>query len=1527
MERVRTYTIRLLAAFSAGLLVLAIVAAAVVNSGAFNVIARQRLAALFNEQYRGRLQIREVRLNFPDRVTLVAPAIYEEKVADPALSASRVSGRFNFLSLLKPKLTTLSFNDLEVDGFRGRIVEAPDGKLNIERIFTERDPNKPKTMEIEHVRCRHASFRNASLFYAPKDGEHYDIRSLYLEASRLLIGDKELMGAVSRLEFAMPDRGFRLRKGSGTLSFSEARSEAIGLDLQTDRSRAQLSLSFDGLDIFSGITLRKFSNSPAFLHVESIQLHSEEINRLKLLPALPDGIYTIRGDARGTLEELHILPVVAEHDGSRVAFQGELLNLPDPQNFSFKLQFDKSRISSELLGKVAGSDNLRRLARESGGIGFSGIVQGKPERWLTDVAFDTKIGSGSVAVDAKRLAEGRYQAEGTFALEKALPNRLLGIEKVDSGFSGSGSFLSAFTSAGAVESAHLEAKVSSASWQLQKVSAGSIVMDYSGNMLTAKADLQNTDGSALDMTGSVDLATQGVPGPSYRASGTMRRLDLSKAAGSGEFTTSLSGTFDIRGQGFDPSLMNLHADMVFTPSSINDFEISDRSTVSLGIVQSPASSSLNLASSFMDLTLQGNASLGQVLGTVRLASACVSREFGNSGPAPAALPATPFAFDYRMAVRDVAPLAPLLGTREFRFRGTASGRASWAGGVLSLDADTGIGRLESGKSLGLADAAFKGTLRCGPTGISAASLSGTAGTATVAGKELKSLQIGATYANGFLNASLDLAVPQYEEKLSAVIQARRSGQFSTVTFRKLALSTPNGTWQASPDATIDVAPSYVRFNRLGISKGGQSVEFDGLLSSSQPGTFQCNLSNIELDELKQFLLDRRLDLLSGRANARITVSGSAGSKTSSLDLRASGVAYNELRFGSVHLTAGHSGDRLRFDIESRNPQGAAGQQSVNTITGTGTVPLILGFSPFRLEVPERRPLDVTFHSDDLSAKFLVYAIPLFDDAEGVIPTDVRISGSFPRPEVFLTSQLNDTRLRVEPTQVPYFITGQVNGTPSRIDLGSLKIRDTLQGRGTISGIVRLDGLEPKSVDLSGTCRNLLVYSKKDRKDDTSFGTIQGSTDSFRFSGDLSAPTAEGEFNITAADFSIYRTGSNESAKYIGVEKFIEFVPRYPSAKPASVVKAAPARAPEFNQALLDILQISRLRLTSYVPVRFNVIFDRIRGERLETAVSNMSLNIGKVRQRFNLFGSVDIVGGKYTFSNSYFDLENGGRVAWNSEEIRNGALENLYGVKLVSASDVQTGERDNVKLLLAIGGTINEPNVRMGYYLNDDIQPYASSNSIGRQSSHIDPNADLNVISMLLSRQWYLHPERQGRTGSFAVSSVGVSAGTGLLSSQISGLVQGLAGLESFNLNMGTDSNGQLRGIELYVALQVPGTGGKVRFIGTGSTPTGGTGGNTALNTYGSSQKIEYRVSPKVYVQAYRSYGQSGSEGTTTNLQTPTENWGASVAYRERFHTWNQFWHRLFGGGKGKEKKAEAPAPAPAMVPTQLPQMEPRRSK
>jgi len=1487
-------------AASAVIIVLCIAAALALNSGMVDDFAKKQVLSLFNDEYRGRLELKAVRLRFPDEVTIVAPSIFEENAAQPAARAQSITLKFNFLSLLRPKITMLSFREVNVDGIRASIVELPDGKLNIAKIFTRKHPEKPEVLAIGKFRARELRVRNGSVSWKPKNSPAYRLTGLTFDMSKVFVAKYQFMGTIRQMRFAMPDRGLTVKKGSGALAFSSVSSDVIGLDLETAKSHARLSISVDGLDIFSGISKKSLLQNKTFVHVESMSVDTSELNRLIPVPSLPAGVYTIKGDAKGTLGDLEILPTTIAQDGSHIAFKGEMLNLLEPKSLSFNLQIGKSALSPVLLSQVLDDERYRKLAREAGEITFSGMVRGRLDQWKSDIDFKTAIGSGKTAFETKRLAEKRYQAAGTFTLEKTEPHRFLGIAQVRSGFSGSGAFSGTFSGSD-LENAHVEASVKSAFWQQQAISSGSVTLDLAGKKLDLSTDLKSPEGGSLVMAGIIDFST---PAPSYEAGGTVRKLDLSKATGLQEYRSDLNGRFDLKGQGLDLASLNLKTSMVLEPSSFSDFRFRERSTVSASIAQSADASTVSFESEAFDLSLQGNASLAQMLETLRTVSACIAKETGSASAAPFPNAASPYAFNYKITVRDFTPLRPLFSAREFQFTGSATGKSAYAGGRFSLDANISGASISSGSALRLESAALSGSMQCAADGVKAARLSGAAGSMSLFGRELKSLRLNASYDNDRLVASLDLAMPRLAEKLSASITARRSGNLTTVSIDSLALTTPKGGWQSAPGGTLDVAKESVRFNSVRFAKGTQSLQLDGLLSNTVPGTFRGTLSGIDLAEAKYFWLDPALKPMSGTVNANFTVSGTPGAKTSELDLRGSGVTYDELKIGAVHLTAHHLGEQMRFEYESRGAASASAV-SANTIAGSGSIPLVLNYSKPEIRIPENRPISVSMHSDDLSARIVTFLVPIFDYAEGVIPTSLRITGSMPKPEIFLTTQLRDTTIRVAPTQVAYRVNGQITGTPSRIDLGRIELNDSQKGSGAVSGIIGLDGLKPVTVNIGGSFRNLLLYSKKDMKDDTSFGTITGTTDNLRFYGDLTAPTAEGDLMVTSANFSLYRKGSSESAKYIGVDKFIKFVPRRPSQKPAATVAAPSAGYPQFHFNLLDIMQIRNLRLTCNTPIKGSMIFDRVRGERIEAALNNLSLLVNKTGQRYSLFGSVDITGGKYNFSNTNFDLENSGRLSWNNEEIREGRLIDIYGGKLVTATDVQTGERDNVKLLIAVSGTIEKPNVRMGYYLNDDPQPYSAVNMIGRQASHVDANADLNVISLLFSRQWYLNPERQTSRGVNPVSSVGFSAGTGLLSSQVSNIVQNLAGLESFNFNLGTSAKGNLSGLELNYAMLVPGTNGKIRFVGTNRTPVSGSTNTTNDYYAGSSQKIEYRVSPKVYVEAFRSDGMSSNDAAYTNLQKPSENWGASVSYREKFHTWSQFWDHLFDGKKKEPEKSK----------------------
>ena len=53
-------------------------------------------------------------------------------------------------------------------------------------------------------------------------------------------------------------------------------------------------------------------------------------------------------------------------------------------------------------------------------------------------------------------------------------------------------------------------------------------------------------------------------------------------------------------------------------------------------------------------------------------------------------------------------------------------------------------------------------------------------------------------------------------------------------------------------------------------------------------------------------------------------------------------------------------------------------------------------------------------------------------------------------------------------------------------------------------------------------------------------------------------------------------------------------------------------------------------------------------------------------------------------------------------------------------------------------------------------------------------------------------------------------------------------------------------------------------------------------------------MTPKLFLEGYRSYGLFHNDVTTTNLLKPQETYGVSLSYRTRFYTWGEFWESVF---------------------------------
>ena len=1504
MERIKHFTLRTLTTVSAITLLFSLSVMMVLNSGILDQLARKTLVDRFEEKYFGKLVIDELHLNFPNNVTLVRPRIYGIGDKTPALAARTLSLKVNILSLLRPNFTNLMLRKFSADSVSATLVKGKDGKLNIATIFTRKKPYQPL---LDQFFCKTLRLTNATVTYHSFTGDSLatqTITSLNTELSDFTVKKKLLKGSLESLRLTIPEKKVTLREGAGTFRFTDTLSEILNLKATTGKSSVELSASLNDVSIFAPDLPKRVLQSKSFINVQSLLLHSDDIALLFPGHPVPAGTYTAKGNIKLQNEEILINDLLLGNKASKLAIKGKLFNLENKEAFAYDIVCDSSTVSAALTEELLQNSPYRDLVRQIGDVKFAGTARGTLKAIKTDLFTRSKAGDITVNGEASQDANQRIQAKGKIGVKNGKPHLLLVSSPQKSLLNGTAT-VETIVSGNELQVLKLDATLGDSFWHNQTIKEGTLAGQYENRQLHAQAMLNSAPAYAM-LDATIDW--KGLQ-PSYRATMKSTKLNVASFLDTKGASTDLNGTFMLEGRGFDPATLNANLSMQFAPSVINGVQFADNAKVSIDLVQLQETSKTRIRSDFIDLDVEGNYSIRELVDTATTVATSIRNEIAAQNIWRPTLPprsdATlqpqeqhPFSLAYSLAIKDSAPFALFMPLNGFSMQGKAVGKAKRSKGQSLLSSTLEIENLNSSvENIACKRLNLDLSLICNNGNIAETTASGSLLSLSIKGYNTGNTFFSGKYQPGTLEANVSAAIPKPEETLATKFIARRIGSRYNIQLDHLALRDNNGSWETKNENNISVGKSDISFNGFTLRKGNQGITLDGELNETQPSRFQCTLQNIELNEIRHFGIMPAIDALSGKVNASLQVSGTPGYKTSYLTVRGQGIQFDKMVFGTVSVSASHAGKYLDFTLESFVPDlkqhNDATPTSSNTIQGSGRLPLELSYFPFKLQTIRDQPVRATIKSDNLSAEIVKNFSNLFSSVEGTMPTVIHVEGKMPSPDISINARLRNTRIRLEPTLVSYTLNGELHITPASIELRDISIRDELKGTGVITGEIGLEKLRPRTLFLAARINKLLLFNKKDRQDDKSYGSVTGTTNNISLNGTINAPVLDGEMRIDDANFFLYRYGANESAKYVGIERFIGFVPRNANSvdrigsNDVSATKTA-----EFHHSLIDIIQIQKLKLTSIEPLKYTVIFDNNRGEILETIIDNLSVIVNKNRQQFSLFGSVNIIGGMYKFSNSNFDLENGGQITWNNVDIRNGVMHNLYGRKFISASNQQNNDRDQVNLLLAMTGTLNNPQVSMGYYLNEQAQPYGSTTIIGSYPSQIDPNAELNVISLLLSKQWYVRPGSTGQASNLAVSSAGFSAGTGILSSRLSKIVQEVGGLESFNVNVGVDNTGTLSGLDLYLALNVPGTQGKVRFIGTGSSPD--LGSSAFADYYGTTQKIEYRITPKLYLEASRSFGLNANGTTSSNLQKPTETWGISLSYKEQFRTWGEFLRRLF---------------------------------
>lgn len=1369
---------------------------------------------------------------------------------------------------------------------------------------------------------------------------NYD--SLRLSRLHLVLNGKidgeRIEGELRELSLLVPESDFAIAEARLRFSLAPRETKISDLVFKTSRSALYGEATLRGYDIFAPYCEDSLRRAALDLRLDVQSLAFDDLKRLAPALYFLNGSVSAKAVAKGSLDSLSIGELSLAIERSRIGVSGEIKNVFEPARSELHLTLRDARFAFGDAPKIAPTLAIPDLSY-LGKVDLAGGFNGRLDRFRAQVS--ARCAAGNVSLDAEvNLAKTRApEYAGTLAVERLD----LGKALRDSSLSSDLNFTAKLEAKGASLET-LEAKF--VTTMLPSRFRDYRFSRFSTNAKFSRKKLEGSfyaemDAQSAEFAGYIDFS-QALP--VYQGSGRIANFDISTFTGNDSLKSDLTLEYALEGSGVRLGDVSVDFALEIDSSSIGNLRVPRGTKAKATLIQSKTDSSATFVfySDLLDIELEGRFNLAQLATLIELESSVVAREIYKNNifrterqeerfqamsqkvkslekqvkkkkveTAKVEFPTLNATF--KLSLKSLEAMSLIAKAGYFNAKAELRGKIASQSNQFSLVAllkidSTTYSDLFFAQNLG---ATFAFSDEIGETEhqlrakLSLNAFRLKAGEQRLLDtkfemrydRQATQIELRSSHVNARATLELDMLVGVFDERYVAEIE-------------RFKYATSEFSWEANPNSEFLISPQKIRFSNVAFRNKDQELALGGFIEFDGDGSLTLALKNFNLGDLRRFFLpDNFNGAFGGRLNLALNVTGNLQHPEMTFELQARDVIYGSVRAGNLSLTADYASKRLNFslaaNLDSTKKSRVFGQgEAFNRISGSGKIPINLDSDGTPFGFIETEEVVAEIRSDDIAASALETFVPL-ERTSGFVKLLATVSGRFPKPNVRIALTLDNVKTTPIATQVEYALNGEIIATPSGARWTNLTFNDRFGGAGSTSGAIRMNDFAIESLDIAIAFNHLYLMRKPESKDGTPFGKLVASTNNLRYFGTLDAPKLTGRLIINEGDLSSFAKNANNATQFAEAAKFITLRPREDTTltpEERERLKKERRLSEEFsmdeNRVRLQAYQITPydlmtmdLRVTTQRRLLYTIIFNKYLGEQMKVGIEDVDIRVRKRGVNMEAFGSATISGGSYVAFTKNFEVKPGGKISWNEEDILNASI-NVTAetrTRVDNPDPRRAGSQADVFLVVKITGTALSPNVAMGYRFEEMEFKMPNSDLPGIE----DPNAVLNFALLLSAGQWYAPPVELGGSGGSlgagTVASAGLGAGVGLLSSQLSRVAGTIAGVQSVNIGLARDAGGGFSGLDLSVAYAVPGTDGKLVIIGSGSFANDDSAAARGGNA--NSQKLEYRVSDKVVLEAFRVFGQNNFTIFNQEMQ---ELWGFGVAYRDNFHTWSELSDRIF---------------------------------
>ncbi|MDP3149045.1 MAG: hypothetical protein Q8N83_07930 [Ignavibacteria bacterium] len=1093
-------TVNVFVFFFVGIFVLLLIVGGITQTSTFRNYLREKVVALVNEEINGKIEIGKI-----DGTIFTSLIIRDAKLfylKDTIVNIKKVEVKISPLQIFLQKIFV---RKVLIEDAKIVLLRDSAGVLNLSKAFPSTPPDTAKTefpflIKVSEVSLSGINLslqdevlRNSTSYYANLNLSDLRIKNLGLTLNaEVNINHNEFKAHLDDFYCQTNITNFNIKKIAGDFLVNEEELSALGVELQTNRSKLSLLAQLKGFNLFVPFDERTFKNAKANANLITEPFNFDDLTALVPTVDMLEGDIDGRINAEGTIHNLLVQELDLKFLETNLKCIGRLQNLDSPSNLLIDAAITNSTLKYEnVLSLMPGLDlpefqNLSTLSVDT--LTYKGGIKNFTSR----ISAGLNDGSlnGNVTFDFRK-AEMEYKADVNSSNLDVQPFAHIPLILTSNiTAQGSGTNGKTLTSEVTVNAAHSKVYHN----YLNEFS-------FSASMKNGILDAKCTaaiDSQKINLYGNLDI--QNSDAPEYECSLDAHQLDLASLLSDSVLTSSFNFTFSASGEGFDPNSMMAKLNGRIYDSHFKQKIINEAWIVFSMDTKDEKEKNISLHSTFADAMLSGNFQLTKLIPQLIYESDGISRSFIEKIDAyyPLGLKKdsllaktklfrnTPrkkglqqeeqnevFDLNFNIVSRDLSLLSIFADNFQVDAEGKLEGKIKSDNASFSLNAIASFEYLKfvvgenayiAQKSTGnikLEHPVHDFRLRNFSSNIFLIS------ERIIAASELKNISVDLSLQNDQLKANGNVSINNNMQG-SVVFKSNLDLPTLQIDVDTLVYRYNEFALQNKEEMQIGFADKILSLKNINLYRGDAELKVEGTLALEGKQDLSIQASKFKGYDISYNLLGMTPEnIIDNDISVTSKITGTFENPVMDLNLNVNNVTYKKNNFGSLNAVFGYKDKYLQTKIKFGEDEKDSLLPKLSVV---GSLPMDLAFGAVPQRFPDNKPLSLTIDSKDFNLAAFGDALPFVNELGGVLNADIKIGGTYAKLDPVGFLKIQDGSFRVEANNLKYTGALQLHFDDQSLILDQMVVANSgnVKSKGTMygSGKMIFNGLKIVSNEIT-----------------------------------------------------------------------------------------------------------------------------------------------------------------------------------------------------------------------------------------------------------------------------------------------------------------------------------------------------------------------------------------------------------------------------------------------------------------------------